>query len=140
VGREYPEAGGSMESKGNIPKTINEYIMTCPKEIRGVLREIKATIKAAAPEAEERISYRMPAFWQKGPLVYFAPFKDHIGFFPTASGVKAFKKELAGFKTSKGTVQLPLDKPVPLALIRKIVKYKVAENMKRDKDKLKLPD
>jgi uncharacterized protein YdhG (YjbR/CyaY superfamily) len=125
-----------METKRNAPQTINEYIKASPKEVRGKLRELRATIRAAAPQAEERVSYRIPAFWFKGPVVYFAAFKDHIGFFPTGTGVQAFKKELAGYKTSKGTIKLPLDKPLPLALIRKIVKYKVAENRKNDKNKL----
>ena len=111
--------------------SIDEYIATCPKEIQKTLQELRATIKAAAPGAEEKISYQMPAFALKGNLVYFAAFKNHIGFFPTASGVQAFKHELSQYEGSKGTVRFPLDKPLPLELISKIVKFRVAENLKK---------
>jgi uncharacterized protein YdhG (YjbR/CyaY superfamily) len=85
----------------------------------------------AAPEAEEAISYRMPTFKLKGNLVYFAAHKSHIGFYPTSSGIEAFKQVLAGYKSSKGAVQFPLDKPLPLDLVGEIVKYRVAENLKK---------
>ena len=111
--------------------SIDEYIATCPKEIQKTLQELRATIKAAAPGAEEKISYQMPAFALKGNLVYFAAFKNHIGFFPTGSGVQAFKDELSQYKGSKGTVRFPLDQPLPLELISKIVKFRVAENLKK---------
>ena len=115
--------------------SIDEYIATCPKEIQKTLQELRATIKAAAPGAEEKISYQMPAFALKGNLVYFAAFKNHIGFFPTGSGVQAFKDELSQYEGSKGTVRFPLDKPLPLGLISKIVKFRVAENLKKAESK-----
>jgi uncharacterized protein YdhG (YjbR/CyaY superfamily) len=115
--------------------SIDEYIATCPKELQKTLQELRATIKAAAPEAEEKISYQMPAFALNGILVYFAAFKNHIGFFPTASGVRAFKHELSQYEGSKGTVRFPLDKPLPLELISKIVKFREAENLKKAESK-----
>ncbi len=115
--------------------SIDEYIAACPKNVQKSLKELRATIRAAAPGAEEKISYQMPAFAQNGVLVWFAAFKDHIGFYPKGSGIKAFEKELAGYETSKGTVRFPLDKPLPHKLIAKIVKYRVAENIKTAKKK-----
>jgi len=112
-----------------IPKSIDDYIVSAPKEVQGKLREIRQAIHETAPEAEETISYRMPAFRMGGVLVYFAAFKDHIGFFPTSSGVWAFKDKLASYKTSKGTVQFPLDKPLPIDLIKEIVAFRVKENI-----------
>ena len=111
--------------------TIDEYIAIHPPQIAALLQTIRETIRAAAPEAEETIAYMMPAFKQHGPLVYFAAFKKHIGFFPTSTGIAAFQKELSGFKTSKGTLQLPLDQPLPLDLITQITQFKVAENMEK---------
>jgi uncharacterized protein YdhG (YjbR/CyaY superfamily) len=110
--------------------TVDEYIALFPADMQKKLTELRATIRAAAPAAEEKISYLMPAFALKGPLVYFAAFKEHIGFFPTSSGVKAFEKELADYDISKGTIRFPLDKPLPLKLVRRIVKFRVAENRK----------
>lgn len=109
-------------------KTIDEYIATFPPNIQTLLQQIRATIHKAAPEAEETISYNMPAFKQNGVLVYFAAFKNHIGFFPTAQGVEAFKDKLAAYKTSKGTIQFPLDQPLPLELIDEIVRLRVKTN------------
>ena len=111
--------------------SIDEYIASFPEETQKILEELRATIKAAAPGGEEKISYQMPAFALKGNLVYFAAFKNHIGFFPTASGIEAFKKELSIYEGSKGTVRFPIDKPLPLKLIRKIVRFRVAENLKK---------
>lgn len=113
--------------------TVDEYIMQFPQELQEVLQQLRMTIAASAPEAEERISYQMPAYYYKGNLVYFAAFKKHIGFYPTPSGIEAFKDELTGFKQSKGTVQFPAGKPLPLELISRIVKYRVEENTKRSK-------
>jgi uncharacterized protein YdhG (YjbR/CyaY superfamily) len=110
--------------------SIDQYIANFPEEIQKTLQELRATIKAAAPGAEEKISYQMPAFALKGNLVYFAALKNHIGFYPTPSGITAFKDELSKYESSKGAVKFPLDKPLPLKLIRKIVKYRVAENLK----------
>ena len=111
--------------------SIDEYISTFPAETQKILQELRATIKAAAPDSEERISYQMPAFYLKGNLVYFAAFKNHISFFPTASGVDAFKDKLSTYAGSKGTVRFPADKPIPLDLISEIVKYRVNENLKK---------
>jgi uncharacterized protein YdhG (YjbR/CyaY superfamily) len=110
--------------------SIDQYIATFPEETQKTLQELRATIKAAAPDAEENISYQMPAFALKGNLVYFAALKNHIGFYPTPSGITAFKDELAKYEGSKGAVKFPIDKPLPLKLIKKIVKYRVAENLK----------
>ena len=109
--------------------SIDEYIAASPKEAQKALKEIRATIKAAAPNAEEKISYQMPTFDLKGNLVHFAAFKNHIGFYPTPSGIQKFKKELSVYEGAKGSVQFPLDKPIPYDLISKIVKFRVEENM-----------
>ncbi len=98
---------------------------------------MRNTVKKAAPKAEEKISYQMPAFFQKGILVYFAAQKNHIGFYPTSSGIEAFKKELSEYGFSKGSVRFPLDKPLPLNLISQIVKFKVMENLEKDELKKK---
>ncbi|MFL0267446.1 iron chaperone [Candidatus Clostridium radicumherbarum] len=111
-------------------KTIDEYILQFPPEIQEILNNIRKVIKEAAPNAEEVISYQMPAFKLQGILVYFAAFKKHIGFYPTSSGVAAFKDELSKYKGGKGSVQFPLDKSIPYELISKIVKFRVKENMK----------
>ncbi len=110
--------------------TIDEYIQTNPPEIQPVLEKIRQTIHKAAPEATETISYQMPAFKMKRVLVYFAGHKTYIGFYPTGSGIEAFKKELAGYKWSKGAVQFPLDKPMPFDLIKKMVAFRVKEDAK----------
>jgi len=110
---------------------IDEYISGFPEDIQEILQKLRQVIKESAPEAQEVISYSMPAFKQNGILVYFAAFKDHIGFFPTSSGVTAFKKDLEPYATSKGTIRFPLDKPIPFPLVEKIVKFRVAENLKK---------
>jgi uncharacterized protein YdhG (YjbR/CyaY superfamily) len=114
-------------------KAIDEYIASFPEDIQKILQKIRQVIHKAAPEAEEIISYRMPAFKQNGVLVYFAAFKNHIGFFPEPSGVAAFKKDLSGYKTSKGTIQFSLNKPIPYDLVEKIVKFRVKENLAQNK-------
>jgi uncharacterized protein YdhG (YjbR/CyaY superfamily) len=114
---------------------IDEYIADFPKDIQVILEQVRATIHKAAPDAKETISYQMPAFALEGILVYFAAFKNHIGFFPTASGVAHFEKELMKYKTSKGTIQFPLDRPIPFDLIRKIVLFRVKENLAKAKRK-----
>jgi uncharacterized protein YdhG (YjbR/CyaY superfamily) len=118
-----------MESKKVGFVSIDEYIATFPQKIQQILEEIRVTIKVAAPEAKEKISYQMPTFDLKGNLVHFAAFKNHIGFYPTPSGIQKFKKELSVYEGAKGSVQFPLDKPIPYDLIRKIVKFRVEENM-----------
>jgi uncharacterized protein YdhG (YjbR/CyaY superfamily) len=112
-------------------KTVDEYLSTFPASIKSKLQGLRDTIKKAAPKAEEVISYNMPAFKQEGALVYYAGYKGHIGFYPVSSGIAAFKKELVGYEQSKGTVRFPLDKPIPVGLITKIVKFRVKENLEK---------
>ena len=107
------------------PKDIDQYIAGFPKDVQKILEQIRATIKKAAPDAEEKISYAMPAFSLNGRnLVYFAAYKNHIGFYAAPTAHEAFKKEFSRYKTGRGSVQFPLDKPMPLKLITKIVKFK----------------
>jgi uncharacterized protein YdhG (YjbR/CyaY superfamily) len=112
-------------------RSIDEYIATFPEEKRRLLRIMRATIRAAAPEAGEKISYQIPTFTLHGNLVHFAAFKDHIGFYPTPSGTQAFKRELSVYASGKGSIRFPNDKPLPLKLITRIVKLRVAENLKK---------
>ena len=113
------------------PATIDDYISGFPQEIQNYLIEMMVTIRKAAPDAGETISYGIPAFTLNGNLVNFAAFKNHIGFFPTSSGINAFKKELAKYETSKGTIRFPMDKKIPYNLIKRIVKFRVKENLKK---------
>jgi len=115
--------------------SIDEYIATFPGEVQLLLEELRATIKAAAPEAKEKISYQIPTFFLRGNLVHFAAYKKHIGFYPSSSGIQAFQKELSIYKGAKGSVQFPLDRPLPLELIARIVKYRVTENLERAEEK-----
>lgn len=115
--------------------SIDEYIAAFPKDIQKKLREMRAAIRAAAPDATEKISYQLPTFFLNGNLVHFATFKNHIGFYPTPSGIDSFQKELSKYEYSKGSVQFPIDKPLPIALIKKIVKFRVSENLKKTKNK-----
>ena len=120
-----------MIMKSKAPKDINGYIAGFPEETQVILEKLRRTIRKAAPEAQEVISYQMPAFKYQGILVYFAAYKNHIGFYPTPTGIAAFKKELSAYQTSKGTVRFPIDKPLPLDLTSKIVKFRVKENLQR---------
>lgn len=113
------------------PSNTDEYIATFPEKTKVMMEQLRNTIKKAAPKAEEVISYGMPAYKQNGMLVYFAAFRNHIGFYPTASGIKEFKNELFMYKGAKGSVQFPLDKPLPLSVVKKIVKFRVAENQQK---------
>lgn len=124
-----------MASDGHHFKTIDEYINMFPEDVQRILHELRRTIKEAAPEAEETINYQMPTFTLNGNLVHFAAFKNHIGFYPTPSGIEAFEKELSRYKGAKGSVQFPIDEPLPLALIRRIVEYRVTENLERKQKK-----
>ena len=116
---------------------IDTYISVFPEETRILLEQIRTTIREAAPDAKEKISYGMPAFAMNGILVYFAAFKNHIGFFPTSSGIKAFKEELSVFEGGKGSVRFPFDKPIPFDLVSRIVKFRVKENLKKAEQKSK---
>ena len=113
------------------PKNIDEYIAAFPEDVQVMLAELRATIQAAAPAAEEKISYQMPTFALNGNLVHFAAFKNHIGLYPAPTGLEAFQEELSVYKTGKGSVQFRIDQPLALDLIRKIVQYRVAENAQR---------
>lgn len=112
----------------DTPKNIDEYILGFPNEMQVILQQVRETIRQAAPEATETISWGMPTFKLKGNLVHFAGYKKHIGFYPGASGIETFKEKFSGYKYSKGAVQFPIDKPMPLILIAEIVKFRVKEN------------
>ena len=114
-------------------KTVDEYIATFPKNVQSILQELRQVIRDSAPEAAEAISYQMPAFKLNGNLVYFAAWENHIGFYPTASGIEAFKKELSNYEVTKGTVKFPINEPIPFDLVRKIVKYRVKQNLAKKK-------
>lgn len=126
-----------MDKNNRGFNSIDEYIASFPEDIQNILNDIRATIRAAAPEATEKISYQMPTFFLNGNLVHFAAFKTHIGFYPTPSGIDEFKAELSKYKGGKGSIQFPIDQPVPLDLIAKIVKYRVSENLKKAASKSK---
>lgn len=117
--------------------TIDEYIMQFPTEVQEKLKTLRKVIKEAAPEAEEKISYKMPTFTLHGNLVHFAGYKNHIGFYPAPSGIEAFKEELSKYKGAKGSVQFPIKEPLPYELIIKIVEYRVIENMRKAEEKLR---
>jgi len=126
-----------MEKGKEMAVSIDQYITEAPQEVQKKLRELKTVIKAEVPEAEERIAYGMPTFSQEGNLVHFAAFKNHIGFFPAPSGIENFKDELAKYKTSKGTVQFPLDEEIPMDLVREIVRFRLKENLAKAATKRK---
>lgn len=109
-------------------KNVDDYISAFPPSTQAILQELRATIKKAAPKAEEVISYNMPGYKLNGMLVWYAGYKSHIGFYPKPSGLQTFQKELAGYKSSKGAVQFPIDQPMPLHLVTKIVKFRIKEN------------
>jgi uncharacterized protein YdhG (YjbR/CyaY superfamily) len=122
-----------MKTVSKTPTPIDEYIAGFPRDVAEILQEVRATIKKAAPGAEETISYQMPTFTLKGILVHFAGFESHIGFYPTPSGIERFKKELSLYKAGKGSVRFPLDQPIPLGLIGRIVRFRVKENLESAK-------
>ena len=117
------------------PNEIDKYIAGFPKDVQEIMNKVRATIQENAPDAEETINYGIPTFTLKGNLVHFAAFKNHIGFYPTPSGIEKFKKELSAYERAKGSVKFPLDKPIPYALISKIVKFRVKENLERTEAK-----
>ncbi len=125
-----------MQSNTKAPETIDEYIAGFPADIQVILQKIRKTIKDAAPDAQEAISYQMPTFKFHGNLVHFAAFKNHIGFYPVPSGIEKFKAELSVYKQGKGSVQFPLDQPIPYDLISRVVKYRVEENLKKSAGKM----
>ena len=112
-----------------LPQDIDEYISSFPEEVQRKLEKLRTSIRESAPDAVEKISYQMPTFALEGNLVHFAAYKGHIGFYPTPSGIKQFKKELSAYKGAKGSVQFPLDQPIPYGLIKEIVAYRVKENL-----------
>lgn len=114
-----------MIEKIGQPTTIDEYIAQFPDDVQEILSQIRAVVREAAPQATEKISYQMPTFHLDGNLVHFAAYPHHIGFYPTPAGIEAFKDELSGYKSSKGAVQFPLDRPIPYDLISRIVKFRV---------------
>lgn len=113
------------------PRSIDEYIAGFPHELQDILQEIRSIIKEAAPDAEEAIKYQVPTFILNENLVHCAAFRKHVGFYPTPSGIRHFKDELSAYHSAKGSVQFPLDKPIPFNLIRKIVKFRVKETRKK---------
>lgn len=117
------------------PKNVDEYIASFPEEIQQLLEQVRATIKTAAPMAEEKISYAMPTFALNGNLIHYAAYKNHIGLYPAPQGIEAFKEELSVYKGAKGSVQFPLDRPLPLDLIARITAYRVKQNLEKAKKK-----
>ena len=109
--------------------TIDEYINQFPVDVQDILNELRRVINENAPGAKEKISYQMPTFYLNGNLVHFAAYKNHIGFYPAPSGIEAFKDELTGYKWAKGSVQFPIDKPIPYDLVKRIVEFRVKENI-----------
>ena len=116
-------------------RSIDEYIRLFPSDVQELLKQIRQTIKDAAPDATEKISYQMPTFYLNGNLVHFAAYKNHIGFYPASSGIAAFPNEIKAYKSAKGSVQFPIDQPMPLDLIKRIVEFRVKENLKVQKKK-----
>lgn len=119
------------------PANIDQYIAAFPENIRGLLEQMRATIKKAAPEAEEAMKYGIPTFILNGNLVHFGGFKHHIGFYPAPSGIEAFQQELSVYKGAKGSIQFPIDQPLPLELITRIVQYRVQKNLEKKAAKAK---
>ena len=124
--------------KTQVAKNIDEFILSFPPGVQMTLEKMRACISKAAPAAEEKISYGIPTFFLQGNLVHFSAYKNHIGFYPGASAIRTFKEDFSKFKTSKGTVQFPIDKPIPYSIITKIVKFRVRENLEKASIKAKL--
>jgi uncharacterized protein YdhG (YjbR/CyaY superfamily) len=122
-----------MAATKSTPSNIDEYVDRFPEDVQQLLRKMRSTIKKAAPKAEEAISYGMPVFTLQGRLVWFAAHKGHIGFYPGAGAIKEFKKELSSYKGAKGSVQFSFDRPLPLALVSRIVKFRVKQNASKNK-------
>jgi uncharacterized protein YdhG (YjbR/CyaY superfamily) len=120
-----------MKTDPKPPETIDDYIAGFPPDVQAILEKIRATIRKAAPDAEEAIKYRLPTFVLNGNLVHFGAFKKHIGFYATPTGNQKFREELSAYQGAKGSVQFPLDKPIPFGLITRMVKFRVKENLRR---------
>jgi uncharacterized protein YdhG (YjbR/CyaY superfamily) len=120
-----------MENERKGYESIDEYIRSFPEHIQKKLVELREAIREQAPQAQEKLSYQMPTFFLNGNLVHFAAYSKHIGFYPTASAIRAFKKRLSKYKNAKGSVQFPIEEPLPIELIRRVVKFRVDENMKK---------
>jgi uncharacterized protein YdhG (YjbR/CyaY superfamily) len=127
----------TMDTNKTTYNTIDEYIADFPADIQKILQEMRAVIRAAAPNAQEKISYQMPTFFLEGNLVHFAAFKQHIGFYPAPQGIEEFKERLSVYKGAKGSVQFPLDKPMPFDLVSEIVQFRVRENLAKAEAKKK---
>jgi uncharacterized protein YdhG (YjbR/CyaY superfamily) len=121
----------------STPTTIDEYIAAFPSDVQSILDKIRATIRAAAPEAEEKISYKMPAFYMNGDLIYFAVFKNHIGIFPPVRGNKKLNNEIARYRGEKGNLRFPLDEAIPYALIKRVVRFRIKEHAEKVRSKQK---
>jgi uncharacterized protein YdhG (YjbR/CyaY superfamily) len=124
-----------MGNKKEQYKSIDEYILSFPEPVQKQLLEVRDAIREQAPHAQEKISYQIPTFYLNGNLVHFAAYSRHIGFYPTSSGIHAFKHKLSKYKHAKGSVQFPIEKPLPIALIKKIVRFRVEENLKKKEKK-----
>jgi len=120
-----------MKTDKTSPKTIDEYIAGFPKDVQTILQKIRMTIRKAAPDAEEAIKYQIPTFTLKGNVVHFGAYKNHIGFYPAPRAIEKFKKELSAYEGSKGTVRFTFDKPIPYALITRIVEFRVTKNLEK---------
>ena len=126
-----------MKTSESPPRTIDEYIAAFPENVQAILEDVRSTIRKAAPDAAEAIKYQIPTFVLHGNLVHFGAFSTHLGFYPTPSGIEQFRDELSGYKGAKGSVQFPLDKPMPLKLITRIVKFRVKESQAKAAGKKK---
>lgn len=126
-----------MNSTQNSPASVDAYIANFPADVQTVLHNLRALIRQEAPEAEELISYNLPTYKLNGPLVYFGAFQNHIGFYATPTGHEAFQEELSKYKSGKGSVRFPLNEPLPTDLIRRIVKFRIQENLEKRKPKKK---
>ena len=124
-----------MATSRKRPRDFDDYLHRFPKEVQQRLQKMRLTVKKAAPQDKEKISYGIPSFTLNGMLVWFAAFKNHIGFYPRISAIAAFKKESSSYKGAKGSVRFPFDKPLPLALISRMVKFRVKENLSKGKKK-----
>jgi len=124
-----------VEEKKIGPRTVDEYIAGFPLKVQTILLKLRKVVRDAAPEATEKISYQMPTYFLNGNLVHFAAFKNHIGFYPTPSAVAGFSAELVGYKNAKGSIQFPIDQPLPYSLIERMVRFRVEENLKNKQER-----